>query len=94
MAGPLKRTFFSASLTKVQLGPFVPECSMQKLAASNVPCQIPKRKFKAHVFVATMVLTLDGISKIGAHVRSNICYLIRSREVSNLIFSSFVRHMF
>ena len=40
-----------------------------------------------------MVLTLDGISDIGAHVRRNLCYLIclrlliRSRVVTNRFFS-------
>ena len=43
--------------------------------------------------VATMVLILDGNSEIGAHVRSNLCYLsclkhlIRSRIDTNRIFS-------
>ena len=27
--------------------------------------------------VSTMVLILDGNSEVGAHVRSNLCYLIR-----------------
>ena len=34
----------------------------------------------------TMMLVLDGNKEIGAHVRSNLCYLIRSRAVTNLIF--------
>ena len=40
-----------------------------------------------------MVLILDGNSKIGAHIRNTICYLIccrhliRSRAITNLIFS-------
>ena len=36
----------------------------------------------------SMVLILDGNSEIGAHVRSDLCYLIRWRAVTNRIFSS------
>ena len=43
-----------------------------------------------------MVLILDGNSEIGAHVWSNLCYLIclrhliRSKTVTNLIFPIFL----
>ena len=42
--------------------------------------------------VPSMLLVLDGYSEIGAHIGSNLCYLIcswlmiRSREVTNRIF--------
>ena len=45
-----------------------------------------------HTIATTMVIILDGNSEIGAHVRSNFCYLtplrhlIRSIAVTNLIF--------
>ena len=35
-----------------------------------------------------MVIILDGNSDIGAHVRRNLCFLSRSRAVTNLIFFS------
>ena len=46
------------------------------------------------MFIFATLLILDGISEIGAYVRSNLCYLIclrhlnRSREVTNSIFLS------
>ena len=47
-----------------------------------------------------MVFILDGNSYIGAHVRSNLCYLIclrhliRSKEAQNKIFVSFTKYLF
>ena len=47
-----------------------------------------------------MVLILDGISEMGAHVRSNLCYFIclrheiRSRAVTNLSYFSPKRPIF
>ena len=57
-----------------------------------------------------MVLIIDGISEIGAHVRSNLCYLVcvridtgyliylshffRSRAVTNQIFFFFLKKTF
>ena len=43
-------------------------------------------KTRSHsLSVVTMVLILNGISEIGAHVRSSLLHLIRSRTVTNRI---------
>ena len=37
------------------------------------------KKYPAATLILHMVLLLDGNSEIGAHVRTNFCYIIRSR---------------
>ena len=39
----------------------------------------------------SMVLVSDGNSEIGVHVRSNFCYLIRVKAITNQIYFAFVR---